>query len=120
MHLGSGRITNMGIKRVAAVAWAVHKMHFLLAAVALTAGLAVLSVFWQVMYPPGRALPAFHIGGIDVGNKDRQQITTTLADYAQSGTVIIRSPSKDWNVKWQNVGISVDPEASADAALSYQ
>src|SRR5262245_7160122 len=110
----------MGTKAGAARVWAAYKKHFLIAVVALAAGLAIVSVFWQVSYPASRALPAFRIGGIDVGNKDRQQITSTIADYAQTGTVVIKSPNKDWDVKWQSVGISVDPEASADAALSYQ
>jgi hypothetical protein len=99
----------MGIKRVAADVWATRKKHLMIAALAVVIGLSGMSMFWQLMYPPERALPAFHIGGIDVGHKDRTAIMTQLADYAQNGEVTIKSPSKEWKVKWQSVGISVDP-----------
>jgi hypothetical protein len=81
---------------------------------------ALGSVFWQVNYPVDKALPSVMMGGLDVGGKDRATIVAELTDYAQKGEVTINSPSREWKAKWQSIGLSIDAEASADAALAYE
>lgn len=80
---------------------------------------AAASVFWQVNYPVDKALPSLKMGGIEVGGKDRAAIVAELTTYAQNGEISITSPSREWKAKIQEVGLSVDVEASADAALTY-
>lgn len=80
---------------------------------------AAASVFWQVNYPVDQALPSLKMGGLEVGGKDRGAIVAQLTDFAEKGEVSIHSPSREWKAKMQEVGLSVDAEASADAALAY-
>lgn len=80
---------------------------------------AAASVFWQVNYPVDQALPSLKMGGINIGGKDRAAIVAELTTYAQNGEISIHSPSREWKAKIQEVGLSVDVEASADAALTY-
>jgi beta-lactamase class A len=109
----------MSLKSVAFGLWETRRKHIAIAGVAVLVGLSAMSVFWQLMYPPERALPVLKIGGLEVGHKDREAIVAQVAEYAQKGEVTLVSPSKQWTAKWQSVGITVDPEASADAALTY-
>lgn len=101
-------------------AWLVRHKRIFEAAGALIVVTALISVFWQLTYPPGKALPGMAVGGIDVGGKDREAIVKQLTDYAQKGEVNITSPSRDWKAKWQSIGLNIDAEASADVALSYE
>ncbi|HET9412277.1 MAG TPA: serine hydrolase [Candidatus Saccharimonadales bacterium] len=82
--------------------------------------LAVLSVVGQLWYPQDRALPLMHMGGHDIGGKSRAELVAMFENYAQEGEVTVSSPSREWRAKWQSIGLSIDAEASADAAVSYQ
>lgn len=77
------------------------------------------SVVVQLTYPADRTLPFMQIGGLDVSAKDRSAVLGQLNEYAQYGEVTVRTPSREWRTKWQEVGLSIDREASAEAALSY-
>ena len=81
---------------------------------------SLVSVIWQLTYPTNTALPAMKLGGIEVGGKDRAALVATLTDYAQQGEVTIASPSRQWQAKWQSVGVNIDAEASVDVALGYE
>lgn len=99
--------------------WLVRHRHkfWIAGGVILLAALG--SVVWQVTYPADRALPMLTMGGLDVGGKDRAAIVAQLNDYAQKGEVTVTSPSREWKAKWQSIGLNVDAEASADAAVAY-
>lgn len=109
----------MWVKRVVDYLWRERRKHVTIAVGAILVGLSGMSVFWQLMYPPERALPTMRIGGLDVGNKDRAAIIEELSNYAQTSEVTISSPSRQWKAKWQSVGVTIDADASADAALGY-
>ncbi|HSE60953.1 MAG TPA: serine hydrolase [Candidatus Saccharimonadales bacterium] len=109
----------MWVKRVVSYLWHKRRKHIAIAAGAVLVGLSLMSVFWQLMYPPERALPTMRIGTIDVSHKDRAAIIAALSSYAQKSEVTITTPSKQWKAKWQSVGITIDAEASADAVLGY-
>lgn len=82
--------------------------------------ICIVSVLWQLGYPAGRALPNAQIGGLPVGGKDYAAIVAELTEYGQKGEVTISSPSKTWTAKWQSIGVNIDAEASAQAALQYE
>ena len=83
-------------------------------------GFIGLIVLGQVLYPADRALPFLRLGGIPVGLQSRQEIVRRLDDFANEDQVTIKTPSREWTVSWQSLGLSVDREASADVALAYQ
>lgn len=88
-------------------------------AVWLVLGLVLLSVPLQLLYPRDTALPFYRVGGLEVGSQNRQQLISSLDDFANNGQVSIATPSKQWQAKWQDIGLTIDREASADAVLSY-
>jgi beta-lactamase class A len=100
--------------------WLVRHRHKFGIAASVIVLVALCSVFWQVNYPADQALPSLKLGGLDVGGKDRAAIVAQLTDYAQKGEVTITSPSREWKAKWQSIGLNVDAEASADAAIAYE
>lgn len=87
---------------------------------AVVVGSLLLSVAAQLLYPTDRSLPFLQMGGLDVGGKDYQALTVQFSDYAENGEVAIVSPSRQWRAKWQSIGLSVDPDASAQAAVTYE
>lgn len=82
-------------------------------------GLVILTVPFQLFYPANKTLPFLSIGGLDVGSLDRDELVAKLDEYATSGQVNIAAPGKQWQAAWQDVGIAIDREATADVALSY-
>lgn len=84
--------------------------------VGLTMALVVLI---QVLYPADRALPFLYLGGIEVGGSNREAIIARLSDFAESGKVTLVTPSRQWQPLWSEVGLTIDREASATAALEY-
>lgn len=82
-------------------------------------GLAVLSSAAQLLYPADKALPLMSVGGIDVGGKSQEQIVAMLSAYGQDGEVTISTPHKKWQAKWQSIGVSIDADATAEVALTY-
>lgn len=82
-------------------------------------GLALLTVPVQLLYPANRVLPGTSVGGLGVGGQSREQLLVTFSDYANNGETTIATPSKQWRSKWQDIGLTIDPEASAQVALDY-
>lgn len=99
--------------------WLKRHVHVLEWAGAVILGLALASVPVQLLYPAQRTLPYMSIGGLNVGGKDKSEVIAQLGDYAQNGQVKLASPSRSWEAKWQDVGLTIDPTATAEAALTY-
>lgn len=90
--------------------------HRLQAVVLSLLGVVVLA---QVLYPGDRALPLAYIGGLGVGGQDRAAMMAQFDGFAEQGEVRLLTPSRDWKTKWQEVGLTIDRQASATAALEY-
>lgn len=83
-------------------------------------GLIIATVPIQLFYPHNKALPLMSVGGLPIGGRDEQAITALLDDYAQTGQLTVATPSKQWQAKWQDIGLTIDRQASTQAALDYQ
>ncbi len=81
--------------------------------------LALLSIVGQLLYPADRALPLMRIGGLNVAAKHKDALYTQLDDYASDGEVTVKTPSRQWKARWQEIGLSIDREASVAAVTSY-
>lgn len=100
-------------------AWLTHHTRWA-AILGWTVALAALvTIPVQLLYPHDRALPMMSLGGLPVGGKDAVAITALLDEYAQTGEVTITTPSKQWQAKWQDIGLTIDRTASAEAVMTY-
>lgn len=99
--------------------WLKHHSRWLRRAAWVLLGLAIFTVPLQLLYPTDRALPLYSIGGLSIGGQTKQQLVATFDDYANNGEVTIETPSKSWKAKWQDIGLTIDREATAEVALNY-
>src|SRR5689334_11106927 len=77
-------------------------------------GVALLTVPLQFLYPSDRALPLFSVGGLNVGGQSREELIATLNNFANNGEVTLETPSKSWKAKWQDIGLTIDREGTAE------
>jgi beta-lactamase class A len=100
--------------------WLEHHRHlFRVAARVVMIVLGAVALL-QFVYPVDRALPFTKVGGVGVGLQDRQAIASQLSNFAQQNEVTIKTPSKTWQTAWQSIGLTIDQQASIDAAVQYE
>jgi len=85
----------------------------------LSAGALMLLLATRLLYNQ-RAYPGVSLGGISLGGKNQAQIVQALEPvfpYAESGTLILSAGDQNWMYTPSDLGVSIDLEAIARAAL---
>ncbi len=99
--------------------WIEQHRRLIDALLVIVLAVALLSVVGQLLYPADRTLPLMRIGALDVSAKHKDAILAQLDEYAHYGEVTIKTPSRQWKAKWQEIGLNIDREASVEAVTSY-
>ena len=80
------------------------------------AGAFLVTRLWYA----GRVLPGISVAGVDVGGLSPRAAAARLAeriDYPHSGKIILRDGERVWVATPGELGLSLDPDASAQAAF---
>lgn len=80
---------------------------------------AALSIVLQLLWPSSRTLPFVHAGGTPVGMSNQQDISTQLTAYFKDAALTVKTGDKQTAVKLADIGIRIDPVATAKAATRY-
>lgn len=86
---------------------------------AVLAGLLVLLIVLQLLWPAARAKPFSSVGGLTVGGANKSQIKNRLSTINDSAEFSLVMGKKTINAKFAESSIIIEPEKSATKVLKY-
>lgn len=86
----------------------------------VAAGLLLISLTVQLLYPKQTALPLTKIAGESVSHQPLETITKNLERRLNNPKVRIKTPNQEITVPWSTLGITADAKTTATAAVRYE
>jgi len=83
-------------------------------------GIVLISMIMQFLYPKDRALPSAKLNGESVARLSVDEISERVKAAANDPQVQIKTPKEEVKTAWSALGIRVDPEATAQKAVTYE
>ncbi|MBE0689419.1 MAG: L,D-transpeptidase family protein [Anaerolineae bacterium] len=84
------------------------------------AGLLLIVLFGTLLlWGSGRILPRVSVAGVPVGGKTTEQASALIAETWRGRGIILRDGNSEYPVAADVLGITLDSQASAEAALGY-
>lgn len=88
-------------------------------AVFIVAGVLLLSMVVQLLYPANRTLPGQRIGGVNMGFKKESDLKDHLTNVQKDMQVTLQTSNKSAGIAWQDLGITIDQDKTAKETLQY-
>lgn len=80
---------------------------------------AALLLGGVLLYGSGDILPGVSVAGVDVGSMSESQAQTKLANTWATQGILIRDADRTWSENPLNLGLSIDTQASSQAAHDW-